>query len=130
MEVHNEEIVATKENDTGKTTRTPDKDKATGSQTVAYVVYFIFGVLDILLAFRLVLRLLGASTGSSFVSAIYNISVVFIVPFEGIFHVATTQGIETTSVFEPATLVAIIVYGILAWGIVKLITIFSGEKEE
>lgn len=50
-------------------------------------------------------------------------------PFEGIFRQGFTQGIETTSVLEPATLVAIVVYAVLAWGIIKLIRVLSGEKQ-
>ncbi|HLD92043.1 MAG TPA: YggT family protein, partial [Patescibacteria group bacterium] len=38
--------------------------------------------------------------------------------------------LETTSVLEPSTLVAIIVYAILAVGIVKLIRISSGEEQQ
>jgi len=106
------------------------KREATNSQTIGYVVYYFFGALEILLAFRLILKLMGASLASSFVSLIYGISGVFIMPFEGIFRRGFTQGIETTSVLEPSTLVAIIVYAVLAWGIVKLVRISSGEQQE
>ena len=102
---------------------------ATSSQTVEYLIYFFFGVLEILLAFRLVLKLMGASIGSAFVSLIYGLSGAFILPFEGIFRRGFTQGVETTSILEPSTLVAIIVYSILAWGIVKLLRILSGERQ-
>lgn len=105
------------------------KNDATGSQTAGKLIYYFFGVVEILLAFRLILKLMGASAGSGFVSGIYSIAGIFIAPFQGIFQRITTQGAETTSVFEPATLVAIIVYVLIAWGIVKLIQIFSGEKE-
>lgn len=108
---------------------TQAKIEATDSQTAEYLVYFIFGALEILLAFRLVLKLMGASTGSGFVRLIYSISNIFVMPFEGIFRRATTQGIETTSVFEPSTLVALIVYVVLAWGIVKLVKISSKEEQ-
>ena len=111
------------------TTATPVKSAATSSQTVEYVVYFFFGALEILLAFRLVLKLMGASMSSAFVGLIYGLSGVFILPFEGIFRSGFTQGLETTSVLEPATLVAIIVYAVLAWGIVKLVRILSGEQQ-
>jgi hypothetical protein len=37
---------------------------------------------------------------------------------------------ESTSIFKPATLVAIVVYVVLAWGIVNLIRIFSKEKQD
>jgi hypothetical protein len=107
----------------------PVKKEATGTETVEYLVYFIFGALEILLAFRLVLRLLGAGLSSYFVDLIYTISGIFILPFEGIFRRGVSQGLETASVLEPSTLVAIIVYAIVAWGIVKLVRISSGEQQ-
>ena len=108
---------------------TETKQVASSSQTIEYLIYFFFGVLEILLAFRLVLKLLGASMASAFVSFIYGLSGLFVLPFEGIFRKAVTQGIETASILEPSTIVAIIVYAVLAWGIVKLIRIFSGERQ-
>ena len=105
------------------------KSEATSSQTIEYIIYFLFGALEVLLAFRLVLKLMGASLASAFVGLIYGLSGIFILPFEGIFRRWFSQGVETTSVLEPSTIVAIIVYAVLAWGIVKLARIFSGEKQ-
>ena len=109
---------------------TPVEPDATNSQTVEYLIYFFFGFLEILLAFRLVLKLMGAGVGSAFVSFIYGLTGLFILPFNGIFSRGYSPGLETTSVLEPATLVAIIVYIILAWGIVKLVRISSGKQQE
>jgi hypothetical protein len=100
------------------------------SQRVIYGIYFVLSSLEILLAFRLVLKLTGANPGSEFVAFIYNLSRIFVWPFLGIFSQATTQGLETTAVLEPATLVAMIVYAILAWMIVRLFIIASGKPEE
>jgi len=108
----------------------PVINEATKSQKIEYVVYFLFGALEILLAFRLVLKLTGASLASGFVRLIYNLTGIFISPFSGIFSKGYAQGVETTSVLEPATIVAIVVCVILAWGIVKLIRISSGEQQE
>jgi hypothetical protein len=108
----------------------PVATKATNSQTVEYLVYFFLGALEVLLAFRLVLKLMGASLTSAFVGLIYGITGIFILPFEGIFRRGFTQGIETTSVLEPSTLVALIVYAVLAWGIVKLLRVLSGEQQK
>lgn len=108
---------------------TPVKVAATPTQTYEYLIYYIFGALEVLLAFRLVLKLFGASMASAFVRFIYNLSRIFVMPFEGIFRKVTTEGIETVSVLEPSTVVAIIVYAILAVGIVKLIRISSGEEQ-
>lgn len=108
---------------------TETKSVASGSQTVEYLIYFFFGALEMLLVFRLVLKLMGANAASAFVGLIYGATGIFILPFQGIFRSATTRGIETTSVLEPATIVAIIVYAVLAFGVVKLVRIFSGEKQ-
>lgn len=109
---------------------TPKNNEATSSQTIEYIIYFLFGILEILLTFRLVFKLAGASFSSAFVSLIYSLSGIFIMPFTGIFRQATATGVETTAILEPSTLVAIIVYAILAWGIVKLVRILSGEKQK
>ena len=108
----------------------PATAEVSGNQTVGRVVYFLFGILEVLLVFRLIFKLAGASYGSSFVSLIYSLTGIFIMPFNGIFRQATATGVETTAVLEPATLVAIIVYAVLAWGIVALIRIASRERAE
>ncbi|WP_291299889.1 YggT family protein [Desulfosporosinus sp. BICA1-9] len=87
------------------------------------IVYYILGVLQVLLAFRLIFKLLGANPQSPFVSFIYSVSQAFLIPFNGIFRSAVTKGIEAQSVLEPTTIIAMIVYAIIAWGIVKLIEI-------
>jgi hypothetical protein len=124
------ETVTTQNEGSGEAVNTETKRAATSFQTIEYLIYFFFGALETLLAFRLVLKLTGASIASGFVGLIYGLTGIFILPFEGIFRRGYTQGVETTSVFEPSTLVAIIVYAVVAWGIVKLIRILSGEKQQ
>ncbi len=103
--------------------------EASTNQTIEYLIYFFLGLLETLLAFRLVLKLMGASTASGFVRFVYNITGVFLYPFEGIFHRAFTEGIETTSILEPSTIIAMIVYALLVWGIVVLLRVLSGEQQ-
>lgn len=105
---------------------TPVRAGATSKETTEYLVYFLFGFLEVLLSFRLILKLAGANTASGFVRFIYSLTGIPVLPFQGIFR----QAQASTSVLEPATIVAIAVYAILAWGIVKLIRISSGEQQE
>lgn len=105
-------------------------EQATSYQTIEYLIYFIFGALDILLVFRLILKLMGANGYSSFVGLLYNITGIFVMPFQGIFQQATGQGAVTTAVLEPATIIAIVVYAVLAVGFVKLLRILSGKKQQ
>jgi hypothetical protein len=71
--------------------------------------------------FRLILKLLAANPTAGFSSLIYNISYPFIAPFQTVFSVSQVAG----SIFEWTTLLAMLVYGLIAWGIVKL---FSMSK--
>lgn len=119
----------TTQNNTDTVVVPPVIKLATSSQTVEYLVYFFFGALELLLAFRFILKLTGANIYSAFVGLVYGITGVFVLPFEGIFRRGITRVVETTSVFEPSTLVAIVVYSVLAWGIVKLIRVLSGEQQ-
>ncbi len=84
------------------------------------IIYYVLGVLEVLFAFRFLFKLLGANPLSPFVSFIYALTKVFLYPFIGIFR---TSVIETQAVFEPATLIGMIVYALIALGIVKLIEI-------
>ncbi len=122
------ETVTTQEN--SPAANSTKNEQATSYQTVEYLTYFFFGALEVLLVFRLILKLTGANSFSAFVGLVYGITGVFIVPFQGIFHQATTAGVETTAVLEPSTIVAIVVYAVLAIGIVKLLRILSGKKQQ
>ena len=83
---------------------------------ITNITYFILGVLEVLLLLRLLLRLLGANEASGFVAFIYSLTHIFVGPFNGIFN---DQALGR-SVFETSTLIAMIVYALLAWGIVSL----------
>ena len=105
-------------------------EKAEKSQTIGYIIYFLFGVIEVLLIFRLIFKITGAAPAGGFVNFIYSLTQIFIIPFTGIFPQATSQGIVTTAVLEPATLVAIVVYAVLAWGITQIVVILSGRKKD
>ncbi len=82
---------------------------------VEQVVWFVAAVLAILLGIRLVLSLLGANLGNGFADFIYSASGPFVRPFQGLFNVSFERGVGR---FELETLVAIVVYVLLAWIIV------------
>ncbi len=92
-------------------------------QTSSNIVWYIAGVLLALLAIRFVLKLTGANPSSGFVDFIYTLSGVFVAPFRGIFSTPTAEGDIVRSVFETSTVVAIIVYALIAWGISRLFTL-------
>lgn len=106
-----------------QTKRVQTQSSADTKTTAQNLVWYVTGFIEILLGFRLILKIFGANQGSSFVSAIYGITGVLTAPFDYIFGVTTATAGQTKSVFEPSILVACAVYALIAWGIVKLITI-------
>ncbi len=94
------------------------------------VVHYILGAFETLFAFRLVFKFLGANPESTFVSLIYAISKNFLTPFSGIFSAAVNDGMETESVLELNTIIAMIVYALIGYGIVRLIEIYGSSKDK
>jgi len=80
------------------------------------IVWYILGLVEALLAFRFVLKLLGANAGAGFTAFIYNVTYPFAAPFLNVFSVTRVEG----SIFEWTTLLAMFVYWALAVGIVKI----------
>lgn len=97
-------------------------------QTIANVIWFIYGIIAMLLAFRFILKLASANANNAFVDFIYTISGFFSAPFDSIFGVSTTNAGTSTSVFEPSILVAIAVYALVAWGIARMLTLNEPEE--
>jgi hypothetical protein len=80
------------------------------------VVWYLFSLLEILLAFRFVLKLTGANPAAGFTSFIYHTTWPFATPFISVFRTTQVAG----AVFEWTTLLAMVVYLLIAWGISSL----------
>jgi predicted ATPase len=97
----------------------PTAEKAPYNFRAVAVVGFIVGIVDIFIAARFLGKLLGASAQSAFVNFIYQLTSVMVAPFTGIFGNSGSN----TNTFETASLVAIVVYAVIGWGLVVLIRI-------
>lgn len=83
------------------------------------IVWYIVGLLEVLLLFRFVLKLLGANPVAGFTDFIYTVTHIFAAPFLNVFRITKVEG----SIFEWTTLLAMFVYWLIAVGIVKLFLI-------
>lgn len=81
------------------------------------IVWYILGLVDVLLAFRVVLKALGANQYVGFTSLIYSVTAPLVAPFRGILATSATGN----SVIEWSTIIAAIVYLCIAWGVVYLL---------
>ena len=91
---------------------------------VVSFVYAVFGAIGLLTGLRFVFLLVGANPASPFVAWIYNWSEPFVAPFAGIFgqqSAVAGQGVVAQSVFDWTTLVALIVYAVVATLLARLL---------
>ncbi len=93
-----------------------DTQNTTAMYRVTRVVWYVFYAIEVILLFRFVLRLLGANQAAAFTDLVYGLSAPLVAPFRFVFGAPSVGG----SVIEWGTLLAMLVYWVIAWGIVKL----------
>lgn len=109
-------------------TSSPGPGTSALAVAVAQLIYFIFGIIEMLLAFRFVFKILGANPTSPFINFIYDFSAIFLAPFMNIFPRASVRTEIGVSVFEPETIVALIIYGLLAQLIIQALNTMTVER--
>jgi len=87
------------------------------------VIWLLTGLLVGLIGIRFVLKLLAANPGAGFAQFIYSVTDLFMAPFAGLTATPSAAGV----VLELPALVAMIVYALLGWLIVRLIWILFGR---
>ncbi len=82
-------------------------------------IYLLFGVIDALLLIRLVLKLLGANPHAGFASFTYGLTDFLLAPFKGLLPTF----VSGQSAFELSLIFAILIYSLIALGLVRLVAI-------
>jgi uncharacterized protein YggT (Ycf19 family) len=83
---------------------------------VTQLIWLFFGILEALIGFRIILRLIGANSGSWFVAFVYQLTDIFLWPFQNIIANPSIGGL----VLEISSFIAILVYALIAWAFVRL----------
>jgi uncharacterized protein YggT (Ycf19 family) len=101
----------------------PFEGRRLAALRLSQVIYWIFALIEGLIAIRLVLRALGANPSAGFAQFIYGVTGPLVAPFINLFGNPTYQN----SVLELSSIVALIVYALVAWLLGKLVWILVGE---
>jgi hypothetical protein len=105
---------------------TETRDTHSEGRPARRLITVLFGLLEVVFAFRLFFMLLGANSDNGFVKGLYSVSQPAISIFEGIFPKMTAPGM----VFEPATLIVLLVVALVGLGILKLMGSGSRRLEK
>jgi len=93
---------------------------------VVQLIWLVFGIIEVLIGLRVVLKLFAANASNGFAQFIYGAAGLFVAPFLGLTGTPSAGG----SVLEVSSIIAIAIYALLAWGIVwvvRLLFLRSGS---
>lgn len=87
-----------------------------GPEYARRVIVFVFGLIQLVIALRIVLLLIAADRGNALVKGIYDISGILVAPFEGILR--TDALAKGGSVLDVSAVVALV-----GWTVLELIIV-------
>ena len=103
------------------TTEQVVRDVAAERRMQAYqltrIIWGLLTLLEIMLGLRFLLNLMGANAASGFATLVYGSTALFVAPFSGLFPSWSSGAM----VLEVTTLVAMGIYALLTWGLVRVL---------
>jgi hypothetical protein len=91
-----------------------------------FLRWFI-AVLEVTLAIRFLLMLIGAQPGNLFAGFLYALTDIILFPFKDIVH---PSSIHPPQAFEWSTLIAMLIYWLIFWAIRRFLHILISSPEE
>jgi uncharacterized protein YggT (Ycf19 family) len=99
------------------TEREPERERRIFTFKATQLIWLLLGVLEALLALRILLKLMAANPGNAFAAFLYSITDIFLLPFVGLTATPAAGGM----VLELSTFIAMLVYGLVGWGVERLV---------
>jgi hypothetical protein len=95
----------------------PERERRIFTFKSTQVVWLFLGILEGLLALRFALKLIAANPNSPITVFIYGFTNLFLLPFSGL----TATPAIGSFVLELSTVIAMVVYALIAWAIERII---------
>ena len=87
------------------------------------IVIIITGLIEIILLGRLLLKLVGADINNTFISGYYSATNILVAVFNNYVGQVAITGNRANMVFEPGSIMAIIVFIFIGWLIIDVLSI-------
>jgi len=95
----------------------PEREQRIFTFKASQLIWLVFGVLEVLIALRIGLMLVGANPASPVVALIYGITALFLIPFVGLIGSPTFGGM----VLEISSMFAMLIYALIAWAVERTV---------
>jgi uncharacterized membrane protein len=99
------------------TEREPERERRIFTFKATQLIWLFLGVLEALLALRILLKLMAANPSSTFAAWLYSVTDIFLFPFVGLIGTPAVGNM----VLELSSFIAMLVYGLAGWAVERLV---------
>ena len=107
-----------------KEVRTTEHEQGRGQRVATFkatqLIWLLLGILEALLALRVIFKLIGVNAANSFATLLYNFTNLFVGPFKSLTGAPAADGM----VLEISSIIAMIVYLLIAWALERIVYVF------
>jgi uncharacterized membrane protein len=90
------------------------------------LIWLGLGILEALIGLRVIFKLIAVDPGNILAGLLYSLTNVFLFPFSGLTPTPASGGM----ILEISSLIAMVVYALLAWAVVKLVEVIFYRPRE
>jgi len=84
---------------------------------VTQLIWLLLAILEAVIGLRFIFKLIGVNSANPFASFLYGLTNFFVAPFASLTGAPAANGM----VFEFSTLIAMIIYALVGWGIERIV---------
>jgi hypothetical protein len=99
------------------TQKEPERERRIFTFKATQIIWLLFGILEVMIALRIGLKLIGANPASPIAVFIYGFTGLFLLPFQGLVGTPTSGDL----VLEISSIIALVVYALIGWALERLI---------
>jgi len=97
----------------------PDRERRIFTFKITQFIWLLLGILEALLALRVLLKLFAANPNSPIAVLIYSLTGIFLIPFSSLTSSPSVGGI----ILEISTFFAMLIYALIGWAVERLVWI-------
>ena len=95
----------------------PERERRILTFKATQLVWLLLGILEALIALRVVFKLIAVNAANPFATLLYNVTGLFVAPFASLVGAPAAGGM----VLEISSVIAMVVYALIAWAVERII---------
>jgi hypothetical protein len=95
----------------------PGREQRVATFKATQIIWLVLGLVEALIALRVVFKLIGVNADNMFATLLYNLSGIFVAPFASLTGAPAAGGM----VLEISSILAMIIYLLMGWALERIV---------